>query len=70
MELKLTSKYIEMYPGVSQEVWFLDLHEGNYITDVCNGSKDYCLQKKEEWMKILHLDGGEKHRLLKASGFR
>jgi hypothetical protein len=70
MELKLSSTFIPTHPGVSEEVWFLDLKEGNQLTDICNGSKDYCLTKKEEWMEILSIDGSEKHRRLKELGFR
>lgn len=70
MQLILTSKSLEMFPGIHQTVWFLDLKEGNALTDLCSGSKEYCLAQKEEWAQKLHLDGGEKHRKLKALGLR
>lgn len=70
MELLLTNRSLEMFPGVHQTVWFLDLKEGNQLTDICNGSKDYCLAQKEEWAKKLNLDGGEKHLRLKQLGMR
>ncbi len=70
MELLLTSESMETYPGVFETVWFLDIKEGNQLTDICNGSKDYCLAQKEEWSKKLNIDGGEKHLKLKACGAR
>jgi hypothetical protein len=70
MELLLTTTSIEIFPGIHQAVWFLDLKEGNQLTDLCNGSKDYCLAQKEEWAKKLNIDGGEKHRKLKSCGAR
>ena len=69
-ELIVTSKSIEMFPGIHRTVWFLDLKEGNRITDICNGSKDYVLCQKKEWAKRLKLDGGSKHRRLKSLGMR
>jgi len=70
MELLLTATSIEIFPGIHQTVWFLDLKEGNRLTDLCNGSKDYCLAQKKEWAKKLNLDGGEKHKKLAACGMR
>ena len=70
MELLLAATSIEIFPGIHQTVWFLDLKEGNQLTDICNGSKDYCLAQKEEWAKKLNIDGGEKHRKLKTRGAR
>lgn len=70
MELLLTSNSLEMFPGIHQTVWFLDLKEGNQLTDICNGSRDYCLAQRDEWAKKLHIDGSEKHRRLKAIGAR
>lgn len=70
MQLLLTSTMIPTHPGCSELIWFLDLKEGDQLTDICNGSKDYCLEKKREWAERLHLDGGPKHKRLKELGMR
>ncbi len=49
----LSSKSIEMFPGIHNTVWFLDIKEGNRLTDIANGTKEYCLQQKKEWAKRL-----------------
>lgn len=47
-EYILTSKSIEQTRGVSETVWFLDVKEGNSLTDICNGTRDYCLARLAE----------------------
>ena len=70
MQLILSSKSLETHRGHSEVTWFLDLKDGSSLTDICNGSKDYCLSQKEEWAKRLNIDGGEIHAKLKAAGAR
>lgn len=51
MKLILSSKSLEMFPGIHQTVWFLDLQEGKSITDICNGTEAYCRSQMEDWAK-------------------
>lgn len=55
MKLILFSKSLEMFPGIHQTVWFLDLDEGGRITDLCNGTEAYCRSQMEDWAKRLNI---------------
>lgn len=44
----ITSKAIEQTRGVFETVWFLDMKQGNSLTDICNGTRDYCLARLAE----------------------
>lgn len=70
MKLLLTAQSIATAPGAQEIVWFLDLQEGNRLTSLCNGPRDYCLAESEQWAKRLCIDGSEKHRKLQAMGCR